>query len=84
MKEINGFSMLTTNFFLHRPNLGRTMVRLSVLALLVLSAPSPVHAQPTPPNDPNSAPIDGGLALLIGAGAAAAAWKFRGTRNAAK
>jgi hypothetical protein len=57
---------------------------LILILALFLTAPSVLHAQPTPPNDPNSAPIDGGLALLIGAGAAAAAWKFRGTRNTAK
>jgi len=28
-----------------------------------------VHAQPPPPNDPNSAPIDGGLGILMVAGA---------------
>lgn len=35
-------------------------------------------AQPPPPHDPNDvAPIDGGLSLLLGAGAAAAVWKYR-------
>ena len=38
-------------------------------------------AQPLPPNDPNSAPIDGGLTLLLGAGAAAAAWKYRSVNS---
>lgn len=35
-------------------------------------------AQPPPPHDPNDvAPIDGGLSLLLGAGAGVAAWKYR-------
>jgi len=38
-------------------------------------------AQPPPPDDPNSAPIDGGLTLLLGAGAAAAAWKYRSVNS---
>ena len=38
-------------------------------------------AQPPPPHDPNSAPIDGGLTLLLGAGAAAAAWKYRSVNS---
>ena len=57
---------------------------LILILALFLTSPSVLHAQPTPPNDPNSAPIDGGLTLLLGAGAAAAVWKFRDKRNPAK
>jgi hypothetical protein len=45
----------------------------SIIVLGVYSA----AAQPPPPDDPNSVPIDGGLSFLLGAGAAAAAWKYR-------
>ncbi len=41
-----------------------------------------VSGQPTPPDDPNSAPIDGGLMLLLGAGASAGAWKYRAAAKA--
>jgi len=57
---------------------------LILILALFLTSPSLLHAQPPPPNDPESAPIDGGLTLLLGAGAAAAVWKFRDKRNPAK
>jgi len=45
--------------------------------LMVLGVYS-VAAQPPPPHDPNDvAPIDGGLSILLGAGAGVAAWKYR-------
>jgi len=53
-----------------------------LLLFLQVSLPKRMHAQPTPPNDPNSAPIDGGLSLMLGAGAAAAAWKYRAAAKA--
>ena len=48
-----------------------------VLALLLLSVlfAGVVTAQPTPPTSPE-APLDGGLALLLGAGAATAAIRY--------
>ncbi|NBU73185.1 MAG: hypothetical protein EBS53_17385 [Bacteroidetes bacterium] len=54
---------------------------LILILALFLTSPSLLHAQPPPPNDPESAPIDGGLTLLLGAGAAAAAWRFRQTKG---
>jgi len=52
-----------------------------VLCFFVLGVYS-AAAQPPPPHDPNSvAPIDGGLTLLLGAGAAAAAWKYRSVNS---
>jgi len=53
-----------------------------LLLFLQVSLPERMHAQPTPPDDPNSAPIDGGLSLMLGAGAAAAAWKYRAAAKA--
>ena len=39
-------------------------------------------AQPPPPHDPNDvAPIDGGITLMLGAGAAVAGWKYRSSRR---
>jgi hypothetical protein len=40
-----------------------------LLLFLQVSLPKRVHAQPPPPDDPNSAPIDGGLGILMAAGA---------------
>jgi hypothetical protein len=46
------------------------------LLLLLLVNSGHVQAQPTPPDTPQS-PIDGGLSLLLGAGAVAAAVRYR-------
>ena len=53
-----------------------------LMVFLRVSLPERIHAQPTPPDDPNSAPIDGGLMLLLGAGAGAGAWKLRAAAKA--
>lgn len=55
----------------------RAFICFGLLLFLRVSLPERIHAQPTPPDDPNSAPIDGGLMLLLGAGASAGAWKYR-------
>ena len=55
----------------------RAMLRTLLILSILITAPSLLIAQPPPPDDPNSAPIDGGLSLMLGAGAAAAAWKYR-------
>jgi NhaP-type Na+/H+ or K+/H+ antiporter len=55
----------------------RAMLRTVLILSILITAPSLLIAQPPPPDDPNSVPIDGGLSLLLGAGAAAAAWKYR-------
>jgi len=53
---------------------------LAVCALVVLvMGVYSAAAQPPLPDDPNSAPIYGGLSLLLGAGAATAALKYRAT-----
>jgi hypothetical protein len=49
------------------------------LLLLLLVNSGHVQAQPTPPDTPQS-PIDGGLSLLLGAGAVAAAVRYQ-TQN---
>jgi|GEM_PF-5604967 len=50
------------------------------LLLLLLVNSGHVQAQPTPPSTPQS-PIDGGLSLLLGAGAVAAAVRYRMQRR---
>ena len=60
----------------------RAFICFGLLLFLRVSLPERIHAQPTPPDDPNSAPIDGGLSLMLGAGAAAAAWKYRAAAKA--
>ncbi len=55
----------------------RAFICFGLMVFLRVSLPERIHAQPTPPDDPNSAPIDGGLMLLLGAGASAGAWKYR-------
>jgi hypothetical protein len=41
-----------------------------------------VTAQPGPPDDPSQAPLDGSLALLLGAGASSAAIRYKTIKNA--
>ena len=55
-----------------------------VLALLLISVlfAGVVTAQPGPPDDPSQAPLDGGLALLLGAGASSAAIRYKIIKNA--
>jgi len=55
-----------------------------VLALLLISVlfAGVVTAQPGPPDDPSQAPLDGGLALLLGAGAVTAAIRYKTIKNA--
>ena len=53
-----------------------------LLLFLQVSLPERMHAQPPPPDDPSRAPIDGGLSLMLGAGVAAAAWKYRAAAKA--
>jgi hypothetical protein len=48
--------------------------------LLLLVNSGHVQAQPTPPGTPQS-PIDGGLSLLLGAGALAAVVRYRMQRR---
>jgi len=53
-----------------------------MLIVSVLSTHS-LWAQPTPPDNPQ-APIDGGLALLLGAGVATAAIRYKLGKNEGK
>ena len=55
----------------------RAVLRTALFLSIFIAVPALLMAQPTPPDDPNNAPIDGGLSLLLGAGAAAAVWKYR-------
>ena len=54
---------------------------LAVLLIFVLYV-DVVTAQPGPPDDPSQAPLDGSLALLLGAGASSAAIRYKTIKNA--
>lgn len=45
------------------------------LFLFALVAPALVHAQPPPPASPAAVPIDGGLGILLAAGAGLGGYK---------
>lgn len=54
--------------------------RISILVIALLAFSQLATAQPTPPGSPADVPIDGGLGLLLAAGAAFGgkkAWKAR-------
>jgi hypothetical protein len=53
-----------------------------VLAVLLIFVLYVVTAQPGPPDDPSQAPLDGGLALLLGASASSAAICYKTIKNA--
>jgi len=46
----------------------KTLLIASFTFAIILTA-AVAYAQPVPPNNPNSVPIDGGLSLLLAAGA---------------
>ena len=58
-------------------------VLISIILLFVMIVPSLVMSQPAPPDDPNDAfvPLDGGLAILLGAAAAYGSHKIKEHRN---
>ncbi|MFL9483586.1 PID-CTERM protein-sorting domain-containing protein [Chitinophagaceae bacterium LWZ2-11] len=54
----------------------------TLFVLVVLLMPALVHAQDSTPGDPDAAPIDGGLSLLVAGGVAYGAKKIRDNRKA--
>ena len=54
---------------------------LMLILFICMALPLLTHAQG--PNDPNDAPIDGGLSLLLAAGAAYGVKKYRDSRRKA-
>lgn len=52
-----------------------------LLMLVVLALPALAHAQDGTPGDPDAAPIDGGLSLLVAAGIGYGAKKIRDKRK---
>lgn len=75
--------MMTQTTLSSKSSFSRSILRtLFMLLILLLASSELLRAQPTPPDDPNSAPIDGGLSLMVGAGAAVAAWKYRAAAKA--
>ena len=53
----------------------------TVLIILMLILPSIVHAQAIPGGDPDSAPVDGGLSLLIAGGVGYGVKKMRARKK---
>ena len=56
----------------------------TLLMMVVLLMPALLQAQDGTPGDPDSAPIDGGLSLLVAGGIAYGAKKIRDKRRAEK
>jgi hypothetical protein len=58
----------------------------SIILLVVMILPSLVMSQPAPPDDPNDTfvPLDGGLAILLGAAAAYGSHKIKERRKGKK
>lgn len=57
----------------------------SIYTLLILLALSSfAMSQPNQPGDPNTAPLDGGISILLASGAALGAAKYRAMRNQEK
>jgi len=66
----------------HQTSHGTRSAIAVIVAFLFCLMTYTAAAQPPPPHDPNDvAPIDGGITLMLGAGAAAAAWKYRSARR---
>lgn len=59
----------------------KIMLIQACLLLLILIAPSILHAQPVFDDDVNDVPIDGGLSLLIAVGVGYGAKKIKEKRN---
>jgi len=58
-------------------------VLISIILLVVIIIPSLVMSQPAPPDDPNDTfvPLDGGLAILLGAAAVYGSHKIKEHRK---
>ncbi len=59
-------------------------ISLAIVALIVISQSTQAQSPPPPPANPEAVPIDGGLSLLLAAGAGLGAKKAWDARKAAK
>ena len=59
-------------------------IKYTILLLLLVSGPVLLQAQPSDPQDASGVPIDGGLGLLLAAGAGYGVKKLREQRKKGK
>ena len=62
----------------------QTPIKILIAITICIVVPLMVQAQPAEPNDAAGVPIDGGLGLLLAAGAGYGIKKIRGSRSKIK
>jgi hypothetical protein len=62
----------------------KKILQITLTTIILLAITTIVKAQPVIPDDPDAAPIDGGLSLLVAAGVGYGAKKVKEHRNKQK